>query len=508
MRRTSASTQSSRELAGSFGIVVTLRPSRSIAEARDLVEAELARLVEADVDAEELLRGRNMRTAGFYFALEHIGGFGGVADRLNAYNVFQGDPSLLGADVRRFQDVDAATIRAVAKRHIVGRPRVVLSVAGRGSIGLGRARGSTAGTVRAESNGFHAPGPGNPGRLQSGMLLWAFPRRELPTVAGSIVIPGGGGLQAPGQDGVAQLMADMLDEGTSNRTAAQIAIAVEAMGASISVNCGWDGIYIGFRCLATDLGTTLDLAVDILLNPTFPEAEWRRVLGQTLAGLRAERDSAEARAYRTLLKALYGPEHPFRFPLAGSEASVAGVGVDDLKAFHARYLVPGRASVVVAGDIDPETVADELDRRLAGWSGPDAAPPGAARRRASASTSHPPASTKPWASSAGGGKRASAIAGFNARSRPRLRPPADLQPDPRRPVHVAAQREAPRGAGIHLRHPQPVRMPALPRPVLDRRLAPERPSGRGHRGHPPRGPGHPHRPPAYPGRAGQGPPIP
>ena len=194
-------------------------------------------------------------------------------------------------------------------------------------------------------------------------------------VAGSIVIPGGGGFQAPGQDGLAQLMADMLDEGTTTRTAAQIAMAAEAMGASISVNCGWDGIYVSFRCLATDLGATLDLAVDILRNPTFPEAEWRRVHAQTLAALRAERDSAEARAYRTLLQALYGPEHPYRFPLAGTEASVSGLSVDDLKAFHARYLVPGRASVVVAGDVDPEAVADELDRRLAAWTGPDAAPP-------------------------------------------------------------------------------------------------------------------------------------
>jgi zinc protease len=212
-------------------------------------------------------------------------------------------------------------------------------------------------------------------RLRSGMPFWAFPRRELPTVAGSIVIPGGGGLQPPEKDGLAQLMADMLDEGTRNRSAAEIAMAAEAMGASISVHCGWDGIYIGFRCLATDLGATLDLAVDILLNPTFPEAEWRRVHAQTLAALRAERDSAEARAYRALLKAVYSPGHPYRFPLGGTEASVRDLGVDDLRAFHARYMVPGRAAVVVAGDIDPQAVAEELDRRLEGWDGPDAAPP-------------------------------------------------------------------------------------------------------------------------------------
>ena len=67
--------------------------------------------------------------------------------------------------------------------------------------------------------------------------------------------------------------------------------------------------------------------------------------------------------------------HPYRFPLGGTEESVREIGLEDLKAFHARYLVPGRAAGVVAGDVDPETVAEELDRRLAGWSGPDVTPP-------------------------------------------------------------------------------------------------------------------------------------
>jgi zinc protease len=363
--------QSGRELAGSFGIVVTLRPSRSIAQARDLVEAELSAMSEAEVEHEELARVQNMREAGFYFALEHIGGFGGVADRLNAYNVFRGDPALIGTDVRRFREVTAAAIRGVVRRHIAGKPRVVLSVIGRAG-GAGSVAAPDRGAVpeKPASTGFSAPMP-RALRLGAGLPLWVFPRRELPTVAGSIIIPGGGGLQKPGQAGLAQLMSDMLDEGTTNRTAAQIAIAIEAMGASISVNCGWDGIYVGFRCLAADLGTTLDLVVDILLNPAFPETEWRRVHAQTLAALRAERDSAESRAYRALLKAIFDLGHPYRFPLGGAVESIQDLGADELKAFHARYLVPGQASVVVAGDVDPEAVAEELDRRLAGWTGPD-----------------------------------------------------------------------------------------------------------------------------------------
>ena len=67
--------QSGRELAGGFGITVTLRPSRSIAEVREFLDAEIAEIASAGVAAEELERVITMKTASFLFALEHIGGF-------------------------------------------------------------------------------------------------------------------------------------------------------------------------------------------------------------------------------------------------------------------------------------------------------------------------------------------------------------------------------------------------------------------------------------------------
>ncbi len=292
--------QSGRELAGSFGLVVTLRPGHAIERARELVEAELTALAAGAATADELTRVQNMRASGFYFALEHIGGFGGVADRLNAYNVFRGDPALIATDLRRFREVSLGQVGEVAGRYLAGKPRVILSVVGRSSAGQ---KQSAAVPDRAmppqpqPAAGFAVPLP-QIVELAAGIPLWIFPRRELPTVAGSIVIPGGGTLHAPRQGGLAQLTSDMLDEGTTHRSAAEIALAVEAMGASISASCGWDGAYVGFRCLKSDLEATLDIAFDILLNPSFPEKEWRRVHGQMLAALRAERDSAEARAYR------------------------------------------------------------------------------------------------------------------------------------------------------------------------------------------------------------------
>jgi zinc protease len=355
--------QSGRELAGSFGIIVTTRPSRSISEAKALVDRELAAIATHGVTDLELARIQNIRVASFLFALEHMGGFGGVADRLNAYNVLRGDPSLITADVKRFQEITAAEIRAAAQHYLDSKPRISLSV-------VGRKKGPTPAHLdRAAVPATPAPLPYRPPlpeviTLTCGIPLWVFPRRDLPTVAGSIIIRAGASRQKTNQQGLAQLTSAMLDEGTASRKAEEIALAIESMGAAVDASCGWDGSYISFRCLKTSLTAILDLSVDILSNPAFPELEWQRVRGQTIAALKAERDSAEARAYRRLLSAIYPEDHPYHYPLAGTEGSVETFTPTDLAGFHDIYLRGGAATVVVAGDVDPEELAGLINSRL------------------------------------------------------------------------------------------------------------------------------------------------
>jgi predicted Zn-dependent peptidase len=216
---------------------------------------------------------------------------------------------------------------------------------------------------------FRAPRP-EARVLRCGLPLWVIPRRELPIVATTIVLAGGATRDPADRGGLAQLGATMMGEGTTTRSSLELARAAEEMGTSLSTSCGWDGSYVSLQCLTPHLLPSLDLAVDVIRNPTFPATEWERVHGQTLAGLRAERDSADARGYRGLLRALYGPEHPYRLPIDGEEETVARIGRDDLRRFHDRYHGPSQASCIVAGDVDFDRIAEALDERLAGWTGP------------------------------------------------------------------------------------------------------------------------------------------
>ena len=371
----SGSYQSGRELAGTFGVTTTLRPGKSWELARDAVDAEIARIADEGVEEADLVRVKNGRVAGFIYALDNVGGFGGVADRLNAYNTYLGDPGRITSDLDRYQAVTPDDVRRVARAYLIGRPRVMLTVLGRKSSTTSTPadpapapldRSTRPASTRASR--FQAPTP-QVFTLKCGVPLWVIPRRDLPIVAGTIVVDAGASTHGPGQAGLASLTADLLDEGTTLRTSQAIALAVEGMGTSLSASAGWDGSYVGFQCLANHLEPSLDLAVDILRAPSFPVEEWTRIHAQTLAGLRAGRDSADSRASRMLLRALYPAEHPYRVPVDGEESSVARLTVDDLRAFHLGRYTSENAACVVAGDVDPEAMVALLDARLGDWSG-------------------------------------------------------------------------------------------------------------------------------------------
>jgi predicted Zn-dependent peptidase len=371
-----AAFESGRELAGVFGVTVTLRPGQARAQVRALIDEELASIAASGVADEELERVQNGRLAGFFYALENLGGFGGVADRLNAYNVFLGDPGRITSDFQRYQDVTAETLSTVARRYLVGHPRVALEVIpnkNQGSASLaGPPLDRSIVPVSPPAARYRAPRP-EIRTLASGLPLWVIPHRELPIVALTLVVAGGASQAPTDRAGLAQLTATMLGEGTVTRDALALARATEDMGTSLGTSCGWDGAYVSLQCLAPHLMASLDLAVDLLRNPTFPQSEWNRVQGQALAGLLAERDSAEARTYRGLLRTLYGPDHPYRLPIDGAEPTVAGIGRADLQQFHDRYHGPSQAACIVAGDVDADAIARALDARLDGWTGPTVA---------------------------------------------------------------------------------------------------------------------------------------
>ena len=364
--------QGGRELAGSFGVVVTLRPGESRDRARSIVLDEL-RALPGSIEPGELDRVRVGRLGALIYSLDEIGGFGGVADRLNAFNVYLGDPGRITSDLQRFEAVDPEAIAERVGTYLIDqggipKPHVELFVA--------RDRPSTAATI---PTAVPAVGSRRQGRFQvpvpdrivlrCGLEVWAIPRRDLPIVASSLAIPAGASSHGPSQGGLASITSAMLDEGTESRDLEELARRAESMATTLRPSAGWDGSYLGMRCLSSMLDESLELAVDLVRAPAFPDREWHRVRGQTLDALRSGRTKPESLAHRALIRALYGAGHPYRVPVDGTIGTLEAIDRDDLRAFHRLRYRPEGSALVIAGDFEPDRLADRLDRLFEGWEG-------------------------------------------------------------------------------------------------------------------------------------------
>ncbi|MBI1873008.1 MAG: insulinase family protein [Acidobacteria bacterium] len=131
-----AAGQNSRELSSLFQVTATAAPDHSLAELEQLVTAEIDRVAAHGPTESELERGLARAEAAFVFRLQHVGGFGGRSDQLNAYNIYLGDPGFFARDWERYTHVTPASIRDIVQRDLRPDARVVLSVVPRGRLDL------------------------------------------------------------------------------------------------------------------------------------------------------------------------------------------------------------------------------------------------------------------------------------------------------------------------------------------------------------------------------------
>ncbi len=197
--------------------------------------------------------------------------------------------------------------------------------------------------------------------FDNGLRLLVREDRNLPLVSIKAVFKGG--LRAEGRDtnGLCNLTAEMLDKGTRSKNAAEIAYLVESKGAHLSSFSGNNSFGLSLDLLSKDFDPMLRIFVDLIVNSTFPQREFKKQKEKKLAQIKAREDDI-FESGKKLLKLTLFQKHPYRFSTIGSESSLNKLRRRQLTSFHRSFCVGENMVLTVFGDVNAQEVAAKVKK--------------------------------------------------------------------------------------------------------------------------------------------------
>jgi zinc protease len=347
---------------GWFSVQVELLKGKDRDKAEELTLAEVKRLADEPVSAAELRRAKRRLVAQTIFGRESVHG---LADSI-ARGVTTNDLEFLKTYLPKIEAVTAEQVQNAARKYLDANKRVVVwSVpSDKKASGPGRSRHDRVARAEREAAAGKEFSLKDCRRvvLDNGLVLLLFEDHRLPIVVADADVQQVRLMEPQGQNGVANLMGRLLDEGTDTHTGPQIAELIENVGGHLALSATGGSV----RVLTPDRSLGLKLLFECLSRSIFPgealERERRRLLNE-IDDTERQPDEKALHVYRSLV---YG-KHPYARPLMGTRADVEKLPREDIRKFHQRLFVPNNTVVAIVGDFNSDQVVQEVKELTAGW---------------------------------------------------------------------------------------------------------------------------------------------
>jgi zinc protease len=205
--------------------------------------------------------------------------------------------------------------------------------------------------------------------LSNGLRVVVAPVHKLPLVTVLALVDAGADADPAGQEGVAQLTASLLTEGTGTLTGAALTDLVESMGSTLDAGADWDSSVVKLTALSSRLPEAMTLLARVLTEPALPEGEFQRLRTERLAELLQQRSEPRSLADEALSQAIYAPGARYAMPDGGTERSVRGLTLAQVQQFYAAHYAPQCTTVVIVGDVRTSDAVALAEQVLGAWRG-------------------------------------------------------------------------------------------------------------------------------------------
>ena len=202
--------------------------------------------------------------------------------------------------------------------------------------------------------------------LDNGMQVVTVLHHEQPAVSVRLLVRAGAAQDPKGKGGVATLTAALLDQGTTTKSASQIADSIDSIGGALGTGAGSDLSFVNVIVMKDSFGMALDLLADVVRNPEFADEEIERQRQQVLSGLQVSAGDPDYLASVVFDRLVYG-FHPYGLPNSGTAESLASLTRTDLQDFHKRFFVPNNMILAIVGDVTRDEAFSAADRVFGKW---------------------------------------------------------------------------------------------------------------------------------------------
>jgi zinc protease len=200
----------------------------------------------------------------------------------------------------------------------------------------------------------------------NGMVVLVLEQHFLPIVEIHALVKTGSAQDPPDKAGLANLVAGLLDEGTTTRSSRQLAEQIDFVGGSLGVQTGEDFTTASARTLKKDIELGFTLLADILQRPAFPKQEFERVRSQILGEIASDNDDPGHVAMKAFNQLIF-QNHPYRWPVNGTEETLGKITLADVQNFYAKEYLPNQVILTVVGDVTVEQATALVQTHFGTW---------------------------------------------------------------------------------------------------------------------------------------------
>ncbi|MEM8849328.1 MAG: pitrilysin family protein [Pseudomonadota bacterium] len=192
--------------------------------------------------------------------------------------------------------------------------------------------------------------------LDNGLEAVVIEDHRAPVVVHMVWYNVGAADEPPGKSGIAHYLEHLMFKGTDTLAPGEFSEIVAAQGGTDNAFTSYD--YTGYfqRVAADRLGLMMEMEADRMRNLLLDSEEFQTERDVVLEERAQRTDSNPGALFGEQRQALQYINHPYRIPIIGWRHEIEGLTLQDALDFYEEFYAPNNATLIVAGDVDPDEV--------------------------------------------------------------------------------------------------------------------------------------------------------